>query len=359
MKTLRSLAIALCTLSTVVGVSAQERPEAVLVAIEKVREQPVQRSLPLSGRIFSRHDAALSFTLSGELDWVLEAGSVVKKGEVVGQLDQQPILLRKEELVHQTQRERVNAEYLDKELQRLLQLKEDNNASQRLVDESESQRDISRLLVRSLQARIDQLDDELRRSQLVAPYAGVIARRFKRGGEYSRTGDVIVRLVDVETLELRFQVPVAYLSRIFPGEEVVFTAQGGALLGDTPLEYEALIRTIIPAADSSSQTFEVRADLAAAASDSMIAGQLVNVSVQIPSTEATLQVPRDAVVLRDTGGHVFLITKDNKATKVLVGVGEGSQDWVSVTGNLQAGDRVAIRGIERLQDGQEVTFQGS
>ena len=359
MKTQRLLAIALCAVSTAFGVSAQDGPAAVPVAIDTVREQPVQRSLPLSGRVFSRHDAALSFTLSGELDWVLEAGSVVKEGEVIGQLDQQPILLRKEELMHQAQRERVNAEYLDKELQRLLQLKEDNNASERLVDESESQRDISRLLVRSLQARIDQLDDELRRSQLVAPYAGIIARRFKRGGEYSRTGDVIVRLVDVETLELRFQVPVVYLSRMFKGEEVTFTAQGRTLLGETPLQYQALIRTIIPAADSSSQTFEVIADLAATASDSMIAGQLVNVSVQIPSTQATLQVPRDAVVLRDAGGHVFLINEDNKATKVLVAVGEGSQDWVSVTGNLRAGDRVAIRGIERLQDGQEVTFQGS
>ncbi|MEP5567130.1 MAG: efflux RND transporter periplasmic adaptor subunit [Halioglobus sp.] len=358
MKTLGSLAIVLCMTCVPVTALAQQNAETVPVEIEKVREQPVQRSLPLSGRIFSRHDAALSFTLSGEVAWVLEAGNTVKKGQVVGQLDQQPILLRKEELLHQKQRERVNADYLDKELQRLKQLKEDNNASERLVDESESQRDISRLVVRSLQARIDQLDDELRRSQLVAPYAGVIAQRFKRGGEYSRTGDVILRLVDVETLELRFQVPVVYLNRISMSKTVEFTAQGGALLGDTPLRYEAIIRTIIPAADASSQTFEVRADLASTASDSMVAGQLVNVSVQIPTTQAALQVPRDAVVLRDAGGHVFLITDDNKAKKIKVEVGEGSQDWVSVTGNLRAGDTVAIRGVERLQDGQQVEAKG-
>ena len=359
MKARYLLAAAFATLLAPVGSLAQEVGKDVPVLVERVREQPVQRSLPLSGRVFSRNDAALSLTVSGELDWVMEAGSRVKEGQVIGQLDQQPILLRKKELEHQAQRERVNTQYLEKELQRLRRLKEDNNASERLVDESESKRDISGLVVRSFQARIDQLDDELRRSQLIAPYDGVIAMRHKRGGEYSRPGDVIVRLVDLENLELRFQVPVIYLSRITKGEEVTFTTQGGQLLGEAPQQFKATVRTIIPAADINSQTFEVRADLRPFASGVMIAGQLASLEVQVSSDRATLQIPRDAIVLRDEGGHVFRIDGDNKAHKVVIRVGEGSRDWVSVTGDLAAGDRVAIRGLERLQDGQTVSVQGS
>lgn len=336
---------------------AQAPQDPVPVRVEQVRERPIQRSLPLSGRIFSRHDAALSLTVPGELEWVLEPGTRVEKGQVIARLDQQPILLRKQELEHQVEREQVSTDYLNKELARLRRLQEYNNASQRLVDESETNRDISILQARSLQARIDQLDDELRRSQLVAPYAGVIAERHKRGGEYARIGDVIVRLVDLDTLELRLQVPVVYLSRVEPGETVHFTPQGGQLLGEKPQQYRAVVRTVIPAADINSQTFEVRADLADNGTRDMIAGQLANVRVEIASNEPALQIPRDAIVLRAEGGYVFRIDEDDKASQVWVEVGEGASDWVSVSGELQAGDWVAVRGVERLQDGQAVRRQ--
>jgi len=173
---------------------ARAQEDLVQVRVERVRETPVVRALPLSGRVFSRNDAAMSLTLSGEMLWVLEPGVHVEKGEIIAQLDQKPILLRKSELQHQVSRERVNGAYLDKELTRLRRLQQDNNASERLVDESESSRDISRLELKSLESRLDQLDDELRRSQLIAPFSGVIAERSKRGGEYARSGDVILRL---------------------------------------------------------------------------------------------------------------------------------------------------------------------
>ena len=336
---------------------AQPPQGPVPVRVEQVREKPVQRNLPLSGRIFSRHDAALSLTVAGELDWVLEPGARVEKGQLIAQLDQMPILLRKQELEHQVEREQVNTGYLEKELARLRRLQQDNNASARLVDESEANRDVSILQARSLQARIEQLDDELRRSQLVAPYTGVIAERSKRGGEYVRSGDVIVRLVDPATLELRFQVPVVYLSRIQLGETASFTPQGGQLLGDTPKQYQATVRTIIPAADINSQTIEVRADLSELATGDMVAGQLANVQLDIASNSASLQIPRDAIVLRAEGGYVFRIDEDNTARQVWVEVGEGSSDWVSVSGELKAGDRVAVRGVERLQEGQTVQPQ--
>ena len=336
---------------------AQPPQAAVPVRVEQVREQPVQRSLPLSGRIYSRHDAALSLTVAGELNWVLEPGTRVEKGQLIAKLDQQPILLRKAELEHEVARQRVNTDYLEKELARLRRLQQDNNASERLVDESETNRDVSILQTRSLEARISQLDDELRRSQLVAPYAGVIAERHKRGGEYARTGDVIVRLVDLTALELRFQVPVVYLNRIELGETAAFTPQGGQLLGEAPSQYQATVRTIIPAADINSQTIEVRADLSDLAALNMVAGQLANVRVEIASNKASIQIPRDALVLRAEGGYVFRIDGDNKARQVWVEVGEGSSDWVSVTGALKAGDWVAVRGVERLQEGQTVQRQ--
>ena len=346
--------MALCILPTILA-QAQDQDPAVLVQVEKVRETPVERTLPLSGRIFSRNDAAMSLTVAGELSWVLEPGTHVAAGDVIAQLDLKPIMLRKSELEHLTERERVNAAYLDKDLVRLKSLRKDNNASERLVDEAESKRDISQLVLRSVQAKIDQVDDELRRSHLIAPFAAVIAERSKRGGEYARVGEVIVRLVDLGTLELRFQMPVIYLGRIAAADRVIFSAQSGQLSGGRAADNEAIVRAVIPAANPNSQTFEVRADLGSTSLSEVISGQLVNVAVPIAGTKSAVQIPRDAIVLRTEGSYVFRISGDNKAQKIMVVVGEGSREWVSVTGELKEEviNQQAYRGLQA-----EVAFDG-
>jgi RND family efflux transporter MFP subunit len=336
------------------GPTAQAQNPEILVQVKQVRQSRVERSLPLSGRVFSRNDASMSLTLSGELQWVLEPGTHVAAGEVIALLDQKPILLRKQELQHLAERERVNGEYLDKDLLRLRSLSKADNASERQVDEGISKRDISHLVMRSIQAKIDQLDDELRRSQLVAPFAGVIAQRSKRGGEYARPGDVIARLVDLEHLELRFQVPVMYLGRLATGDTIPFSAQAGNLSNERAPENHAVVRSVIPAANPSSQTFEVRADIDSASLSEVIAGQLVKLAVPIAGAETGLQIPRDAIVLRAEGSYIFRISSENMAQKVMIDVGEGSREWVSVKGELNKDDWVAIRGVERLQDGQKV-----
>jgi multidrug efflux pump subunit AcrA (membrane-fusion protein) len=82
------------------------------------------------------------------------------------------------------------------------------------------------------------------------------------------------------------------------------------------------------------------------------------VRVDLPAARtggASLVVPRDAVIVRADGAHVFRVGKDNTAERVTVRVGNGDAKRVEVTGALAAGDRVIVRGGERLRPGQAVT----
>jgi multidrug efflux pump subunit AcrA (membrane-fusion protein) len=67
-----------------------------------------------------------------------------------------------------------------------------------------------------------------------------------------------------------------------------------------------------------------------------------------------LTVPRDALVLRPEGISVFVIDAQLQARQVSVSTGLGSGDRIQVSGEVSAGDRVVIRGNERLQPGQSV-----
>jgi multidrug efflux pump subunit AcrA (membrane-fusion protein) len=56
---------------------------------------------------------------------------------------------------------------------------------------------------------------------------------------------------------------------------------------------------------------------------------------------------------------VYRIDENNIAQRVVVTLGVGQGELVSVTGELSAGDSVAVRGVERLADGQEVRLPNS
>jgi multidrug efflux pump subunit AcrA (membrane-fusion protein) len=85
------------------------------------------------------------------------------------------------------------------------------------------------------------------------------------------------------------------------------------------------------------------------------------VRVDLPAARqaAGLLVPRDAVIVRADGAHVFRVGKDSLAERVSVRVGSGDKERVDVTGPLAAGDRVIVRGGERLRPGQQVKVAGS
>jgi multidrug efflux pump subunit AcrA (membrane-fusion protein) len=65
-------------------------------------------------------------------------------------------------------------------------------------------------------------------------------------------------------------------------------------------------------------------------------------------------VPRDAVIVRADGAHVYRVGKGEVAERIAVRVGNGDAKRVEVTGSLAVGDRVVVRGGERLRPGQTV-----
>ncbi len=113
--------------------------------------------------------------------------------------------------------------------------------------------------------------------------------------------------------------------------------------------------------NSPKHEFEVRIEIPSHLNEQWAAGQLVKVTVPVQQATPTLTVHRDALILRKDGTYVVKVDAENKATRLLVTVGRGSFDRVSISGKtmgeLNDGDNVAIRGAERLTDGQTVIIQ--
>jgi multidrug efflux pump subunit AcrA (membrane-fusion protein) len=66
---------------------------------------------------------------------------------------------------------------------------------------------------------------------------------------------------------------------------------------------------------------------------------------------------RDAIILRADSVYVFAVGEDGVAKRVDVELGVADGDLVQIVGAVKAGDRLVIRGGERLRDGQQVEIQ--
>jgi RND family efflux transporter MFP subunit len=241
-------------------------------------------------------------------------------------------------------REQARLKYQTAEVNRLAPLVKKQSVPQSQLDEAMSNRSMTEAEIRAAEARVALTGERLKRANLRAPFGGVITERLLQAGEWAESGATVVRLVDTSSLEVQTWVPVSALKFIRPGATLT--------LAGNPSDAVGTVRTIVPVGDNRSRLYEVRL---AIDHDRWPVG--TDVRVAVPSAEAhkVLTIPRDALVLRRDGTTVYRIDAEGLAQRISVNTGMAVGELIEVDG-IQSGDRVVIRGAERLRPGQNVTI---
>lgn len=319
-----------------------------LVKVADARVQSLSSLVMVPGTVVSRDDARLSAEVDGRLLEVAEVGTPVKAGEPVAVVEDQILRLRSQELEAEVRRAQARMEFLANEVGRFATLAKTNLASANQLEQARSEQAVAEGDLDVARARLAQNSDQLARTRLLAPFDGVVVERMMQPGERVTDGAVVVRLVGQQRLEVVARAPLEYFAFSHPGE--LLSLQGG------DQELQAAIRTVVAVGDENTHQFELRLDLDG---KPFQVGQTVRLAVPSSAAQEVLTVPRDAVVLRPDGASVFIIDAQLQAQQVTVSTGLGSGDHVEITGAVNAGDRVVIRGNERLQPGQSVQIMDS
>ncbi len=111
------------------------------------------------------------------------------------------------------------------------------------------------------------------------------------------------------------------------------------------------IRSIITVGDERFRNIELRIEIPAG---TWVVGVPVKINLPTENARMVVTVPRDALILRQNNIYLYKVTADNKAARVAVQTGIGNGSNIEVIGDIQSGDKVVIRGGERLRDGQSV-----
>jgi membrane fusion protein, multidrug efflux system len=185
------------------------------------------------------------------------------------------------------------------------------------------------------------------RSRVRAPRAGVINTKTIETGQYIRSGTVLATIVDTSRLRLRFRVSEGESLRARTGQPVTFKVQS---LGQT--EFPATIYHVGEVADPSTRQVEV---LAWVRNPGVLKpGFFAEVSLASESRKAATVVPESAVQASEQG-FVSYVVKDGKAEvrPIKIGLRTGT-GVVEILSGLAPGDIVVVEGSDRLANGVPV-----
>lgn len=336
---------ALAVVSLHQGAYANERP-AALVSVETVKKEQVNPSIWLPANVISRKNSPISAEQTGQLLWIEEVGSQVKKGQLLAQIDDRHLKLQLARQQAQVKQHQANVDYLTGQKARFLKLREKNNSALSEYERVNKDLAIATNEVIALKISVEQTLLALDKTKITAPFTGNISERFVNEGELITIGRPLVQLIDTKNLDIKIAAPISIAPYLKRGNKVMVKWNQNLL--------ELPVRTWSQAGDQASRTFDVR--LSADGID-LLAGTPVTVSLPKQQPKEAILVPRDALMLRENETYVLTIDDKQTAQKVSVLIGQGVDSWVSVTGELSVDDSVVIRGGERLQSGSKVRYK--
>jgi len=339
--------IGLMSLSTNANEVKPEKPEkpAHLVSIESVKKEQVKPSIWLPANVISQTNAPISAEQTGQLLWIEDVGSQVKKDQLLAKIDDRHLKLQLAGQQAQVKQHEADVDYLTGQKARFLKLRETNNSALSEFERVNKDLTIAINEVVALNISVEQTLLALEKTTIRAPFAGNISQRFAHIGELISIGRPLVQLIDTKNLDVKIAAPISIAPFLQRGSKVMVKWNQTLL--------ELPVRTWSQPGEQASRTFDVRL---AADGIAMLAGTAVTVSLPKQAPIEAILVPRDALMLRENETYVLTIDDDKQAKKVSVLIGQGVNSWVSVTGALSVDDNVVVRGGERLQDGEKVRF---
>jgi membrane fusion protein, multidrug efflux system len=207
----------------------------------------------------------------------VEPGTRVRKGQLLAKLDDRQVVADLEGARAKTASTEADlnnwkseAKVLESDLQRARKMWDARLITQEQFEHAQfkaeaDQWDVKRVEQLLINARDTErsLELELEKTQVTAPFDGVVARRYVRVGQTVARDERLVWVTATAPLRVRFTLPSRFLSQMKVGQRVAVTVADG----NPALEHTARVIQMSPVVDPASGTIEVLAELMGAAPD--------------------------------------------------------------------------------------------
>lgn len=314
------------------GAAGAKRPPTAINAFI-ARTQNITSTVNASGTLLANEEVEIRPELQLRVvNLYFEEGSNVAKGQLLVKLDDADITA-------QLKKVQAQQALTQKNVDRLAELLKINGVSKQEYDAAQTQQ-------KSYDADIEALKNQLRKTEIRAPFSGQIGLRNISEGAYVTPQTLIATLQQLSTLKIDFAIPEKYAQSIKNNSRLQFIIDG---FKDT---FDATVFAIEPKIDVATRNIKVRARTQNT-SGKLLPGMFANVSLGIASHQNAVMVPTQAIMPIARGKQVIVV-KAGKATYVPVETGLRDADLVEITSGIQVGDTVVTTGLMQLKPNGDV-----
>ena len=317
------------------GDASEPAEKRVRVEVMRIDPAPFVDTAVFSGQLDAEH----SVTIQPEIDGIVESidfeqGQHVEQGAVLFHLRsrEQEALLREAEANRNLARERWDR-------------------SEQLLSRSASsieQRDVAKAEYEIAQARVEIARLALDRTQIRAPFKGVVGERRVDIGSRVEKKSPLVRLDAVDRLQVTFGISDEGLPHARPGmlvEAWVRPYPGEKFPGE--------VFYVAPTLDPRNRRIFVKAWIDN--KDHRLApGLFANVDLVVRRVEEAMVVPESAVAQDDQGVYVWKVDEDDTVARQPIEIGVRERGVVEVLQGLRPGTRVVSAGTHKVSEGMHV-----
>jgi len=326
------------------GSDAQSKPvaeqadkpktEAVTVEVSPVGQGDITASYAGTATLEAEHEARLVAELGGVvLGMAVEEGQFVKKGQVLARVDAERSQLQ----LRQAEAELARISHNDTRNESLFQ--------RQLIARNAYEQNKSDLATHKAEVELARLT--LSKSTIVAPFDGMVTRRWVKLGQLLKPADAVFDLADFSDLKARLRVPERASVALRPGQIVAFKAD--ALPGRS---FDASVERVSPVVDAKSGTVEITVAVDNH-EHALRPGLFSRLDVAYDNVSAAILAPKAAVISEDGANSVFVI-QEGKAHRVPITLGYESGKNVQVLSGLSVGNEVIVAGQNGLSEGVAV-----
>ena len=333
----------------------EEKPEAaapVAVRTIKVARGNVSRTLEVAGTLEAPPglDVKLGPLVAGRLSRVLVAeGDAVAQGQLLAQLDQLPLRDSLSQAAAQLAQAKAQEGNARTRLDRSRRAFDAGVAAKQEVDDGQLAVDTATASVRAAEAAVSTAKNQLGRSDLRSPFAGVVAHVFAAAGEPVDAGKPVVEVARTVVLELRAPIASGLAGGVRKGQPAQISVDGS---GGAPIE--GVVIAVSPVVDAATGAALVRIRVDNPRLE-LKGGSLARAKIASDEHRGVLLVPR-AALLSDPDGKASaaMLVEGGKAKKVVVQLGFQDDQQAEVREGLAEGAEVIVQGAYALPDGTPV-----
>ncbi|HSG88298.1 MAG TPA: efflux RND transporter periplasmic adaptor subunit [Pseudomonadales bacterium] len=338
-----------------------QTPIAPTVRVVTVRPQAVRLIVHSQGTVEPRTESALIPEVSGRVEWIspaLVSGGAFGAGEAlvrIEQADYRNALTQAEAQLAQAEAEEANARF---EYERRLTLIDQKLVSRSDVEAAERRFKVAEAALASARGGAERARRDLERTELTAPFAGIVRSESVDVGQFVTRGNAIGTVYASDTVEIRLPIAdeqLAYLNMplAMRGELAPADAPDVELSADYAGRRHSWHGDVVRtegAIDPRSRMVHVVARVVDA--DPQIpVGLFVQAQIQGMEVPDIITLPRS--VLRE-GNRVLVVDGDNQMYYREIEPLRFYQDEVLIRSGLTPGDKVCLSPIQTVVEGMTV-----